>query len=123
MAQTKNPIKDVIRNDSLTITATITDPDNANAPVNLDGYTAYLTVKSALSDLTANDDPGLMQIIVTPVNDPSGTGIVTFNCAPTDTNIVPGSHVYDVQVVSPSGSIYSSPEDVFKVNADVTRAT
>lgn len=119
-----NAIKDVIRNDSLTIVATVTDPNNGGAPIKLDGYTAYLTVKATLDKTSnVNDDPGLMQIEIIPVNDPTGTGIVSFTCAPSNTNILPGKYFYDVEVISPGGNIYSSIADNFNVIADSTRAT
>jgi len=118
----KNALNNVIRNDSLSVTATITDT-NGNA-VGLNGYKAYLTVKTALNTTSdVNDDPGLMQIEINPVVDPNATGIVTFQCTPVNTNILPGNYVYDVEIISPGANIYSSVEDQFNVIADVTRAT
>ena len=117
----KNAITGVIRNDSLTVTATITD--STGLAVNINGYTAYLTVKTALNTGSdTNDDPGLIQVKIASVSDPTGAGIVTFSLTPTNTNVLPGNYVYDVQVISPGGAIYSSVEDNFIIIADVTRS-
>ena len=119
----KNAINNVIRNDSITLTATITDSNNN--PVNINGYKGYLTVKTALntaSDIN-DDNTALIQVTVNPISDPNGTGIVSFGLIPSVTNILPGTYVYDIEVIAPTGAIYSSIEDTFTVIADVTRAT
>jgi len=101
----RNALNNVIRNDSLTVTATITDTNGT--PVNLNGYVAYLTVKTALNETSnIDDDPGLMQIEINPVSDPEGIGIVSFQCAPINTDIIPGNYVYDVQVIAPNLLLY-----------------
>lgn len=117
-----NALKNVIRNDSLTVTATITDT-NKN-PVNIDGYVGYCTVKAALNNTSnVNDDPGLAQVKIDSISDPLGTGVVSFTFLPTNTNIIPGNYFYDISVIAPNGSIYSSIADTFQVIADTTRAT
>lgn len=118
----RNAINNVIRNDSLTVTATITD--SSNNPININGWKGYLTVKTSLNTTSdVDDDPGLIQITVPSISDPNGTGVVSFAFTPSATNVLPGNYVYDVEVISPSGNIYSSLEDQFNIVADVTRAT
>lgn len=116
-----NAINNVIRNDSITITATVTDSNN-NA-ISLNGYKGYLTVKTALNTTSdVNDDATAIIQTSQTISDPSGTGVVSFGLTPNLTNVLPGSYVYDVEVISQTGAIYSSLEDSFVVVADVTRA-
>jgi hypothetical protein len=112
----------IIRNDSVTATATITDTNNL--PVNINLYKGYLTVKGALNTTsnTNDDNTALLQTSQT-ISDPSGTGVVSFGLIPSQTNILPGTYVYDVEVVAPTGAVYSSGWDTFTVTGDVTRAT
>jgi hypothetical protein len=121
----KNAIQNVIRNDSLQIVATVTNPNNNNLPVPLQGWKGFCTVKAALDENdNTNDDPSAtIQIIISSISDPLGTGIVTFVFTPAQTNVLPVNYVYDVEIVSPDRStVYSSVEDNFDVIADVTRA-
>lgn len=106
----------------MTVTATITDSNKQ--PVPLQGYVGYLTVKSALNTTSnVDDDPGLAQIKIASIQDPTGSGIVSFTFTPPQSNILPGNWWYDVSVIAPNGSIYSSQADNFQVIADTTRAT
>lgn len=111
----------IIRNDSVTATATITDSNNA--AVNINGYKGYLTVKAALNTTSdVNDDNTAALQTSQTISDPTGAGIVSFGLIPSQTNILPGTYVYDVEVIAPTGAVYSSGWDSFTVNADVTRA-
>lgn len=116
-------LQGIIRNDTLTLKATVTDP-TTKLPVSLDGWKGYCTIKQQLN-ITSNvndDASALAQVIIASISDPTGTGIVLFNFIPSVSNILPGNWEYDVQVISTIGQIYSSAADSIEIIADVTRA-
>jgi hypothetical protein len=89
-----------------------------NNPVNLFGYTARMQVRethdsdelissiSTSSGITLGGSAGTIEILI----DASNTS-----------NFITGDHVYDLEIISPSGEVYRLLEGRFNVTPEVTR--
>lgn len=106
------------------VSEVFTDPENGR---NLDGGTAYLTVKpaSAVNTDDVNDTAAVIKKDVEIVTHPEN-GIITFNLVPEDTvNVTPGKYVWGAQTKEADGTITEfifNPEDVTLIG-DITRRT
>ena len=80
---------ELYRGDSKTIRVSVT---NNGEVMDLTGYVAKLTVKAS-----EKDADNLMQVEVANIDNPTA-GIIVFNLSPTNTNIAPGRHLYDVEI-------------------------
>lgn len=93
--------------------------DEADAVVNLTGYSARMFVKKNKTDVTpllqlttANS-----KIVITPL-----TGRLDFLLLDTETDaLTAGANYYDVEIVSPGGEVTRIAEGLFYVNQGVTR--
>lgn len=119
-----NALTSIIRNDSLTLKATVTDPVTKQ-PVNINGWKGYCTIKQEanFTDNTNDDGSALAQVSIASISDPQGTGVVLFNFTPSESNILPGTWAYDVEIITSTGQIYSSIQDTIEIIPDITRAT
>lgn len=97
----------------------ITWKDSAGTPINLTGYSARMQVRK---DVTASS-----QVIeCTTVNGRivlgGALGTITFNIASADTaSIQRGMYVYDLELISGSGSVKKLLKGQFEVLGEVTR--
>lgn len=110
---------DIVMDQGATFSRAITWQDSQAVPVNLTGYTARMQVRdevdsstSALSLTTENSRISL-----------GGTaGTITLLVSATDTAAVAaGEYVYDLELVSGSGTVTRLIQGCFTVDAEVTR--
>jgi len=101
---------EIYRGDSKTIKVSVT---NNGAVMDLTGYTAKLTVKASEKDADY-----LMQAEVANIESPT-EGIIIFNLSPTDTNIAPGRHLYDVEIRKEPDTVHTVAIGEFIVKWDV----
>ena len=104
----------VTRGDSLDITVTVATV--LNAPFDLTGFTATMTVKVDESD---SDSAAVIQASGS-VN--VSTSTVTFAITPAETEIAIGEYIYDVELRNTStGKVHTVVKDVLVITYDVTR--
>lgn len=110
---------DIVMDQGATFSRAITWQDSQAVPVNLTGYTARMQVRdevdsasAALSLTTENSRISL-----------GGTaGTITLLVSATDTAAVAaGEYVYDLELVSGSGTVTRLIQGCFTVDAEVTR--
>lgn len=108
----------IIRGD--TYNEDITFTDNW-VPVNLTGHTVYFTVKET-KDLSKNDDSdAVIQKKITSHINPTGWITVLQLLVSDTSDLDPSkSYSYDLQLVSPSGSVLSTETASFVVSQDTT---
>lgn len=130
-------VKDYIRGDTRIFQLNCVQSDKTT-PINLTGGTVYFTVNS--SGDPADDTSKLFQKTVTTFTAPvagttlNGTafaagqdtgalGVAWPKVLPTDTQtLAAGDYYYDAQVLDALGNKTSLPQDVFTINADITRS-
>ena len=100
----------IFRGDSKTIKVSVT---NNGEVMDLTGYTAKLTVKAS-----EKDTDYLMQVEVPNIANPTA-GIIVFNLSPTDTDIAPGRHLYDVEIRKDPNLVHTVAIGEFIVKWDV----
>jgi hypothetical protein len=89
----------------------------------LTGGTVYFTAKPTI-DADATDAAAVIHIEVTDFSDSDPTaGECVIPLTPTDTNVAPGTYLYDIQVKTAGGTIISIPVRKLEVFGDVTRRT
>lgn len=104
----------VNRKNTASYNLTITED---NVAKNINGYTVKFTVKKNTNDLD-NDD--VSAIISKSITATSSVGLATISLTTSDTNINPGSYMYDIRLKNSSGSWRkSSDADKFIVNGIV----
>lgn len=105
----------VKRKNTKSYALTITENDVAK---DISGYTIKFTVKKNTNDLD-NDD--VNAIIAKTITATSSVGLATISLTTSDTNINPGSYMYDIKLRNPTGTWVKSIEaDKFIVNGVVT---
>ena len=110
-------LTDFYRGDTVVIPLTFTQADGN--PLDLTGYTIWLTMKSSTDDA---DDDAVVQVSVTEHTDAvNGQTSITIP-ASTTANIEPGKYMYDIQMVSGEGVVSTLELSKVKVMADVTRS-
>lgn len=111
-------IKDYIRGDTRVITVNCYQSDGVT-PINLTGATVYFTVNA--DPAPSADSSAAFQKVVTSHTSPLlGITTITINNADTQ-SLAPGDYYYDVQVKDASNNYTSLKQDVFTINADITR--
>ena len=84
----------------------------------ISGYTIKFTVKKNTNDLD-NDDVGA--IISKTITATSSVGLATITLTTSDTNVNPGSYMYDIKLKNTTGSwVKSVDADKFSVSGVVT---
>lgn len=118
MSYTAKDLNPLVRGDDWSIKLNITEN---NSPVNITGYTYWLTLKSDID----SSDPGQLQISTVATSPNSNSGIVYINVPHTSTNITAQTYNYDVQQVDTSSPtiIKTILLGKVKVVKDVTRST
>jgi len=107
----------IIRGDTTTYTVTLTD--SAGDPIDITGYTFFMTVKKSKDD---KDDDAIITEDVTSHSDPTN-GVTVITLSSTDTNVAPGIYYYDIQYKDTSDNIKTVLYGVFEVLVDYTRRT
>lgn len=102
-----------------TFTRILTWKDSNGLPVNLSGYTARMHVRkdyeSQIIVLELTTENGRISII-------PNIGRITLSVDDTTTSqLVPSSYVYDLELVSSSGTVTRLVEGAFVVKPEVTR--
>lgn len=99
------------------------DTVNINIAVKADltGSTLFFTMKTA-PDNDTTDTSALTKATVTTHTDPAN-GKSVIPLSPSDTNVTPGSYVYDIQLKDSAGNISTLLSGKAKVLADITRRT
>lgn len=105
----------VNRKNTKTYNLVITEDDE---PKNINGYTVKFTVKKNTNDLD-NDDTGAL--IAKSIETTSEIGVTTISLTTSDTNINPGTYMYDIKLRNPAGTwVKSISPDKFIVKGVVT---
>lgn len=99
----------VYRGDSADINVSVQD-SNKNT-FDLTGFSAVLTVKKKATDET-------IQIQSTGTIDEPTSGNIVFSISSTETDILVGMYVYDIQIAS-STKVYTVVKDRFEIKQDV----
>jgi hypothetical protein len=88
------------------------------APINLSGYSARLQVRQA----HYSTDPLVSLVSGSGISISGSAGIIDIEISSSDTSdMVAGTHVYDLEIESPSGVINRLIEGNFTVTPEVTR--
>lgn len=99
---------------------------NDDVPANITGWTIYFTVreKGTLPSLTgtSTDTAAVIKKSWVETSTPL-TGVTSITLSTTDTNIAPGSYVYDVQIKNVAGEILTIVSGEFRVKPDTTRSS
>lgn len=116
IGQITKPIIRVSRGDSFVRTLSISDGDGDL--IDCSGWTIYFTVRSSVPDTSeVNNAAALIS------KEFSGTadGDFTFTLESEDTDIDPGTYLFDFQVEKDDGKIHSTRQGSFIVEGDITR--
>ena len=89
------------------------------ARIDITGWTIFLTVKAKASDL---DTSAVISKTLTTFSDPTN-GEAEISLTPTDTNQAIASYVYDIQVKTNVGEIYTIVEGILTITKDITQRT
>jgi len=107
----------ITKGDSEVIQITITDEDGS--AFDLTGYTVTMTVRKCGNE---EDADAILKKSVTSHLNPTG-GITVIELSPTETDIVPGIYIYDVQVSKATPVFVRTViKDIFEVVEDITNA-
>lgn len=113
-------INNFIRGDSRTIALQVYQ-SNGTTPFDLTGATVYFTVNS--STAPADDTTAAVQKQTT-THTAATLGQTSISLLPTDTaSLNAGDYFYDAQVKDSFGNVFSLPQGVFTIAADITRRT
>jgi hypothetical protein len=110
---------DIVMDQGATFNRVITWQDSQAIPVNLTGYTARMQIRSEVDSSTAalslTTENGRIAL--------GGTaGTITLTVSATDTvAVTAGEYVYDIELVSGSGTVTRLLQGCFTVDAEVTR--
>jgi len=105
------------RGDSFSRTIYFNDEDDAN--IDITGWTIFLTIKAKADD---PDSSAVISKTITTFSDPTA-GIAEISLTPTDTNQAIASYVYDIQVKTNVGEIYTIVEGILTITKDITQRT
>ena len=105
------------RGDTWSKTMYFNDENNAN--IDITGWEIRFTVKAKIDD---PDSAAVISKIITVFSDPI-SGIAEIELTPTDTNQAIGSYVYDIQVKTNVGEIYTIIEGILTITKDITQRT
>ena len=111
----------ILRGDNYTLTVTVTN--TSGTAFDLTGYKAFFTAVANLdvTTITVLDSSASIQQTISSIPTPTA-GIIVFNFSPTDTNILPGTYFYDVQIESVAGAVTTILQpDQLIITPDVTR--
>ena len=86
--------------------------------VDITNYTVMFTLKSDSAD---DDDDALISKTMTVESGESGEATLTLS--PSDTDIDGGIYVYDIQLVTASGSVHTPVTGTVTIQDDVTKRT
>jgi len=104
----------IIRGDSLDITVTVAT--SLNAPFDLTGFAATMTVKADEAD---SDSEAIIQAWGSVDVD---TSTVSFSITADETEVAIGEYIYDIEIRNDStGKVHTVVKDVMIVTYDVTR--
>lgn len=117
MSYTAKDLDPLVRGDDWTIKLTIT---SGNSPVDITGYTYYMTLKS---DIDAAD-PGDIQVTASSTGSDATSGILYINFTNVQTDsLTPQNYYYDIQQKDDTGAIQTLFIGKVKVVKDITRTT
>jgi hypothetical protein len=89
-------------------------------PIDITGYTVVMTIKTGYE---VDDDDATLQKEVTSHTDPTN-GITDIVITPDEwEDIVAGEYVYDIQITTTTGAVYTPMSGVFLLTDDVTKAS
>ncbi len=109
---------EIIRGDDVTLNFTI---DDNGDPLNITGYTAFLTVKKKV-DNDAADAAAIIKKMWSLHTDPT-IGTTEIKLTKTDTDKTPGIYLFDLQLKNGAGDIITARYGEFVIYADITRRT
>ena len=89
------------------------------ARIDITGWTIFLTVKAKTDDL---DAAAIISKTITVFSNPTA-GEAEISLTPTDTNQAIASYVYDIQVKTNVGEIYTIVEGILTITKDITQRT
>ena len=91
--------------------------DNLGVAINTTDWDVWLTVrKYAVANTVISDTDALISKKLTGTD----TGVIPITLSSTETDIIVGTHAYDIQIKNSTG-IHSSSTGSFVVEADITR--
>lgn len=93
--------------------------DNDGSPIDITGWTIFLTVKAKEDD--ADVDAVISKTITVFSNPTAGEAVIELT--PTDTNQIIESYVFDIQVKTSAGEIYTIIEGILNISQDITTRT
>jgi hypothetical protein len=112
---------EVIRGNTRVLNLNFTEDGSA---IDITGYTVWFTVREKVAKTSVTTDTDAViakKQLPAELTDPTnGKTVITLSS--TDTDIEPNNYIYDVQLKSDGGSIYSTSRGVFTVSGDVTRS-
>lgn len=112
-------IYNIVADQGATLSRVITWRDSARNPYNLTGYTARMHVRSTVESAST-----IIELTTTNGRITLGgaTGQITLTVSAADmVSLTPGKHVYDLEIVSPSGTVSRLVQGNFAIRAEVTR--
>ena len=87
--------------------------------IDISGWTVFFTCKEKVTDVDAS---AKISKTITVHSDPTrGESIILLTS--TDTNLTPGSYIYDIQIKSESGSVLTIVTGNITIQYDVTQRT
>lgn len=117
MAFIKKDLKSFARGDDWTLKFTFTDTDGV--PINITGYTFWMTLKSDPDAV----DPGSAQVTATSGSPDAANGILYVTIPKAQTNsLTPGTYNYDLQQKDASNNVQTVLLGKVKVAKDITRS-
>jgi len=105
------------RGDTWSKTLYFNDENDAN--IDITGWTIFLTVKAKADD---PDSSAVISKTITTFSNPTA-GIAEIELTPIDTNQAIGNYVYDIQVKTNVGEIYTIVEGILTIIKDITQRT
>ena len=105
------------RGDSWSKTMYFENEDGAR--IDITGWTIFLTVKASEDDL---DSAAVISKTITTFSNPTA-GEAEIELTPTDTAQVIESYVFDIQVKTSAGEIYTIIEGILNISQDITIRT
>lgn len=112
-------IYNIVADQGATLSRVITWRDSARNAYNLTGYTARMHVRATVEASTT-----ILELTTANGRITLGgaTGQITLTVSATDmAALTPGKYVYDLEIVSPSGTVSRLVQGNFAIRAEVTR--
>ena len=107
----------VVKRDDTDFELTFEDIDGN--PINLTGATVFFTVKVNKTDA---EDDAVLKKEITEFEDPT-SGIALLQLSKTETDLIPKSYYFDIQLVDSTGKVASTYAGRFLVDQDITIRT